>query len=932
MTMTTTARLLVSSAALAMALAATDAAAQTVPVQEGATTAEPSRTPPSGDTAAPLASDAPASDTAAGDEIVVTGIRQSLGSAQNIKRNADAIVDSLVAEDIGKFPDNNASEAIARITGVQVTRYADEANGVLIRGLPNVQTTVNGREIFTADGRSVAIQDFPAQAVSRVDVFKAVTAQNLEGGIAGLIDVGLRRPFDFKGFQLAGAARGVYNTESRKLDPIGSLLVSDRWQTGIGEIGALLNVSFTQTRYLNSVRYQGFQDNVPTAQVVLPASVGRNFTFPQDIGLFYGRGNRQRPSVNGSLQWQPADNLTIYADGLWQAYRNKNNNDFFGIPIQASTTGGTPPAVRNAVLTRDGTTLESFDMDLGIVNGPTKEGGRGRTDTFQGALGARWELDNVVFTTDLAYTRSIVDNTFFRFETQLASPLSIAVRLNADRSVDFVPSGVDFANPASYLMRGFYENRNRSTGDQWQWMGNMDLDTGSSLFPKFKFGLRYANRNASSVFGDRDARLAGLRDPISRVPGVSDGGIIEAGFHGDDVQRFRSWFAPDSNVLNDGLNDVRGYIRDALVRGNAAAGLRQAWSPERPALNPLNAFAAREQVFSGYTQLDYAFDIGIPVDGVIGTRMVITRNRLNGTNSLPVPGTSQTQLVPIASSTQYVDVLPNISAQLHFTDRLKLRLSRTEALTRPGFNQINPTLTIQQGTIGGNISFTGNGGNPDLQPIRSDNYDASLEYYFSRTGSVTVAGFYRKIEGFINSLPNRVTVAPFGEILVYRPTNSASGNIKGIEAAATTFFDFLPGALRGFGAQANFTYIDGEQIVPAAENFAGGRNTLPGVSKYSFNVIGLYELGPTSVRLAYNYRSANVDGFGAPGVFTTVYSDAVGRLDLSASYNLNDNITLTVDATNLLRTPFRSYVKDPRYPRDVRWEASLLSAGVRFRF
>ena len=909
--------------ASATALATTPAWAQEQPAPQGDAIVEPGNTPPSGTVQA-------APDPTAGAEIIVTGIRRSLGSAQNIKRNSDAIVDALVAEDIGKFPDNNASEAIARITGVQVTRYADEANGVLIRGLPNVQTTVQGREIFTADGRSVAIQDFPAQAVSRVDVFKAVTAQNLEGGIAGLIDVGLRRPFDFKGFQIAGAARGVYNTESRKLDPIGSLLVSDRWQTGIGEIGALLNVSFTQTRYLNSVRYQGFQDNVPAAQQVLPTSVGRDFTFPQDIGLFYGRGNRRRPSINGALQWQPADNLMIYADGLWQAYRNKTANDFFGIPIQSSTTGGNPPPIRNAVLTSDGTTLESFDIDLGIVNGPTKEFGRNRTDTYQGALGAKWETGDVVFTTDLAYTKSIVDNTFGQFQTQLAAPLSLAVRLNDNRSVNFVPSGVDFADPASFYVRGLLENRQRSTGDQWQWQGNLLLDTGSPLLPKFRFGLRYADRKASSTFGDRYASLGNLRDPITRVPSVADGGVIEAGFHGDDVQKFRSWYAPNAYQFNARINDVRAYVRDALVRAGDG-GAQPAWAPERPALNALNAFKAREQIFSGYAQLDYAFDIGIPVDGVIGTRMVITRNGLDGTNSLPLAG-GGTQLVPIASSTQYVDVLPNISAQLHFTDQLKLRLSRTEALTRPGFNQINPTLTIQQGTIGGNISYTGNGGNPDLQPIRSNNYDASLEYYFARTGSVSVAGFYREIEGFINSLPEVVNVQPFGGILVYRPSNSSSGTIKGIEAAATTFFDFLPGALRGLGLQANFTYIDGKQVVPAAANFAGGRNTLPGVSKYSFNVIGLYEMGPASVRLAYNYRSANVDGFGAPGVFTTVYSDAVGRLDLSASYNVNDNVTLTVDGTNLLRTPYHSYVKSPEYPRDVRWEASLLSAGVRFRF
>ncbi|MGN7998919.1 TonB-dependent receptor [Sphingomonas sp. 22176] len=863
------------------------------------------------------------------DEIVVTGLRQSLSSAQNIKRSSDAIVDALVAEDIGKFPDNNASEAIARITGVQVTRYADEANGVLIRGLPNVQTTVQGREIFTADGRSVAIQDFPAQALSRVEVYKATTADNLEGGIAGLIDVGLRRPFDFKGFQLAGAARGVYNTESRKLDPIGSLLISDRWQTGIGEIGALVNASFTQTRFLNSIRYQGFQDNVPANQQILPASVSRNITFPQDIGLFYGRGTRQRPSVNASLQWQPAPNLMIYADGMYQGYRNKIANDFFGISIQSSPNGA-PPTIRNAVLTKDGTTLDSFDVDLGIVNGPTKQAGRQKTDTYQGALGAKWEVGNAVFTTDLAYTKSIVDNTYYEFQTTLASPLSLAVKLNDQRGVNFAPSGVDFNNPASYYVRGLYENRNRAEGGQWQWQGNLALDTGSRLFPKFLFGLRYGDRSASSVYGDRYASLNSLRDPISVVPGVSDGRLIEAGFHGDAVQQFRSWFAPDPDILNDRINDVRGYVRQALVRSGADAGTEQAWSPERPALNPLNAFTAREQVFTSYAQVNYAFDIGIPVDGSIGSRVIVTRNKLNGTNQLPTA--TGTVLVPIDSSSQYVDILPNISAQLHFTDKLKLRLSRTQALSRPGFNQINPTLTVQQGTIGGNISYTGNGGNPNLQPIRSDNYDASLEYYFSRTGSVSLAGFYRKIDGFINSLPQVVNVQPFGDILVYRPSNAGSGTIKGIEVAGTTFFDFLSGTLRGLGAQANFTYIDGKQVVPSAANFVGGQQTLPGVSKYSFNVIGLYELGPTSVRLAYNYRSANVDSFGAPGVFTTVYSDAVGRLDLSASYNLNDRLTLTVDATNLLRTPYHSYVKDPRYPRDVRWEASLLSAGVRFRF
>ncbi len=162
---------------------------------------------------------------------------------------------------------------------MQVTRYADEANGVLIRGLPNVQTTVQGREILHRR-RSLGLDPgLPAQALSRVEVYKATTAENLEGGIAGLIDVGLRRPFDFKGFQIAGAARGVYNTESRKVDPIGSLLVSDRWQTGIGEIGALIQRLLHPDPLSQFDPLSGLQDNVPANQQILPASVGRNFTF-----------------------------------------------------------------------------------------------------------------------------------------------------------------------------------------------------------------------------------------------------------------------------------------------------------------------------------------------------------------------------------------------------------------------------------------------------------------------------------------------------------------------------------------------------------------------------------------------------------------------------------------------------------------------------
>jgi TonB-dependent receptor len=194
-------------------------------------------------------------DTGDGD-IIVTGLRRSLQSAQAVKRDSDGIVDAIVAEDIGKLPDTFASAALARVTGVQVTRGAGEAAGVQIRGLPDISTTYNGREIFTAEGRFVQIQDFPAGTVAALEVFKSGTANLIEGGIGGQVNVRGRRPFDFNGFELSGSLNGVNWENSGKLSWNGNILVSNRWDTGIGEIGVLVNASYVGIDFLDATREQ----------------------------------------------------------------------------------------------------------------------------------------------------------------------------------------------------------------------------------------------------------------------------------------------------------------------------------------------------------------------------------------------------------------------------------------------------------------------------------------------------------------------------------------------------------------------------------------------------------------------------------------------------------------------------------------------------
>ena len=237
-----------------------------------------------------------------GEEIIVTGFRESLRSAQGIKRNSRQIVDSIVAEDIGKLPDLSVSDNAARIPGIQVIRRGGEADAVLVRGLPDFSTTYNGREIFTAERREVALQDFPSANIAALDVFKTSTANLVEPGLAGQINVRSRRPFDFRGFEIAGSVWGLYTYQADEISPNGNLLVTNRWDVGDGgEIGALIGFSYTRLQFLDSTR-----ENTDFV-----AGGGPNGTRWPDIQrIFYGSGDRTRPSVNAALQYRPRGHLS----------------------------------------------------------------------------------------------------------------------------------------------------------------------------------------------------------------------------------------------------------------------------------------------------------------------------------------------------------------------------------------------------------------------------------------------------------------------------------------------------------------------------------------------------------------------------------------------------------------------------------------------
>ncbi|HEX8436059.1 TonB-dependent receptor [Archangium sp.] len=847
------------------------------------------------------------------EEIVVVGLQRSMQKAQTVKRDSDQIVDTVVAQDIGKLPDVTVSETAARIPGVQVDRARGEAQGqVLVRGLPDLTTTYNGREIFTAETRSVALADFPAGGIASLDVYKSTTADQLEGGLAGLIDVRSRRPLDFEGFEISGALRGTYANQSGRFDPNGNLLVTNRWKTGAGDIGALINVSYTRLNYLDSARW-----NTGFIGTGTSADTGEQFRFPDVVGIFYGAGQRERPSVNGSVQWRPQPGLEFYVDGLWQGYRDNVSDRILEMRLWGGGSRYTN------VKFRPGTTDQAQSLTVENAARPFMFQGATlrETDTYQLAVGGAYEVGPLRLTADVARTDSRFDMSLYSFDQELASSPTFDVNFDVPRGpggMEFSLQNFDLTDRANFRYLGFFDRSYVAAGDDWQARTDLDLNTGVSFIPKLEAGFRFTTRDAFQENGQRYGTPA-AGTPLSEIPVELH--EFRGGFRGSDIQGTRTWIVPTYDSIRSNVEQLRS------LQGFAPG------VPER-----LSVFDANEQTFSGYGQARYEFKVAdVRVDGVVGLRAVRTNTSLTTFPSLTTT---------LTDDWGYTDLLPNASARLRLIPGLQLRLSASKTRTRPSFEQLRPAILdapppcLADPNAPRSCQVTGRGGNPDLKPVRSNNYDATLEYYFLQTGMASLAVFRRDFNGFITNVDvtrDDPVYGP-GRVRVNIPVNG-DGSIQGFEASLGSFFDFLPGWASGFGVYGNVTYLDDKQYFPEGiELQQGEAGRIPGVSRWSYNLVAMYEREKFSARLAFNQRSPWITSYvqdpqGAG--FTGEFVERVSRLDFSGSYSPWEKVSFTLDASNILGNPFRNFRRftpeGATYPRDVRYEESIYSLGVRVR-
>ena len=805
-------------------------------------------------------------------EVVVTGIRQSMESALHIKEFSDTIEDSIVATDIGKLPDVTAIDAIQRIPGIQISRQLGEGGGTVtiggsavmsgyeIRGLPQAETTLNGREVFSAQGsRVLDLADIPSALLAGIDVYKDPTADQIAGGIAGTVDLRTHKPFDFNGLELEGSAEEQYGDLIGQAKPAFTGLASDTWDTGMGKLGALLTLSYQDRSYRED---SATNNAVATSTTAVP---GETITYPNGTYNTMFAGDRRRTGVDGVLQWQPADDFQTYVEASSEDFVWAQNQYTF-------TTSGNAKGIDAVTLFPGTTDAQSITWS----NASTSTVGAWRTVedvNRQFSLHAKWTPAPWILDGDLSYTKATE-----RLNNPAVGLVGVSPTLTQINSIAGVPQSLvsgfdmlDFAqyNGSSYL----YDTEQHFRGGETAARLDATYALPSGFVNSVQAGVRWADRKDSfhqwSDFGAIKAATIQANPqwfgevPLSPFFSATESNAVE----------------PQYLVFNPGL------LHYDLLGVDQTFGVA-------PALdNGSQDYSFDERNYAGYFRVNFGTDWAIPMTGNIGVRLVRHEDFMTG--ALLTSGVA----TPHSYSSGETDPLPSLNLTFKLTRDLLLRLGASKVISYPDFSQIRPSISLlpAQGTA--------TGGNPNLKPTKASQYDASLEWYFAQGSALTADVFYKKLTDFIlqETAQNAFTVGG----VTYNLTGAVDGGdgtIKGVEVGYQQFYRNLPGVLSGLGTEVNYTYISA--AAPTA--VVGQSTTLPGLSKNSFNVIGIYERGPVSFRLAYNWRSqfytTIYNGANAQLAANPIYTKGYGWMDASLEYNVNQWLSVYAQGTNLLRT------------------------------
>jgi TonB-dependent receptor len=873
------------------------------------------------------------------EEIIVTGFRESLAKALDLKKAEVGAVDAIVAEDIADFPDLNLAESIQRVPGVSIARDAGEGRQISVRGLGPQFTRVriNGMEAMSANGgtdaaggtnrdRSFDFNTFASELFNSIVVRKSSSAEIEEGSLGATVDLRSARPFDYDGFTLVTGAQASYNDIQEDIDPRGAFLISDTFADG--RFGALLSIAYTERKLLDegssTVRWQ---NGLPNTATGAPGTNGFGSVAPGYTGPALGALNaafrpriprydiyqheQERLGITGSLQWQATDVTQVSFDAMYAKFDAKRNEIFLEAPVFSSggAAGINGVQVRDAVIDNTNTLVYGLFDNVDIRSEQrydeletefthlTLDAEHSFSDTLRvkGLVGySEAQHDNPIQTT-LLFDRLDVDGYSYDFRGDDRLPLITYGNANVADPNAWTLTQIRLRPQAS-------ENTFKTASFDVAWDLN-DLVTlkAGPQYKKFEFetqSLIRSNGNTTSLEGTiptnvRNTPIASYSQ-LARLSGnldVPNGTPL-------------SWIVPniDAAAAMFGLYDRSLF---PLAIG--------------PALG--NNYQIEEEDLGGYVQADLNTEVlGRSLRANVGIRYVETTQTSSGftfSNGSPL-------LTSVERT--YDDTLPSLNVSYELTDELIVRASAAKVMVRPngsgtvlGLGVLAPGAAVQ--IQGANKTVTA--GNPNLDPYRAKAYDLGVEWYFAEDSLISAAVFYKDITSFVQlirstgdfqtntlGLPNSVAIAACGTAIPDQatclsnwqftlPTNTDGGDLTGFEISYQQPFSFLPGFWSNFGLLLNYTGVESEIDYLDQTGAVVVRTDLTGLSKSAYNATLYWENEVVSARVSAAYRDeflTTVPGRNGNNVEGT--AETLG-IDASTKWSVTPNLDLTLEALNL---------------------------------
>ncbi|REL30667.1 TonB-dependent receptor [Thalassotalea euphylliae] len=868
--------------------------------------------------------------------ITVTGMLSSLKSSMLDKKESDVVSDGIAAEDLGKFPDLNVAESLQRITGVSIDRSGGEGQQVTVRGFgPQFNTVlVNGRQIATdSAGREFNFDIIAADQITGADIFKTSTSTLQEGGIGGTINVSTARPFDYDGLQVVGSLKGMYESLSEETSPSASFLVSNTFNDDT--MGVLLAVTHSERDVqINRIETAGWRGG----QTISNSRDGVLFTnayIPRNWDQIVDQQERTRTNASLVFQYAPSDEVTITLDGFVSKFEVESQ-------VTDLASWFEPDRVGSATIDPETGTLTQFTQDVGLF----VSSGNPATDFVSHTRNSR-DVSNDGFGLNVEW--AINDQLEATFDLSTSSAENDRAGRDRFNVVGIINSyqfdgtgGIPtvthdgFVNgsllPAE-LARLHYNEKGNQFSDEdeiTELKADFVYEADGDVFEKARFGIYRQEREKKSfqIFGNQ-CQFCGYGTPAPL-----------------DVIDFRPFTA--ENYFSGLIDTFYTYDGDAYVDYLADQGF-----PIEPTLQN-NRYTVNEDITSLYADFTFGFDLDdMPVTINVGARYSTTDVEAEAVQSdivNVVPTSDQTLFAnvfgparDISESGSYSNLLPSLNIKLELQDDMVLRFAAYDSLTRPTLSQLSPATTFNEPR---RQNLTAQGGNESLKPFTSENWDISYEWYYGDASLFSFAFFHKEVDDFIITRTGTETfdmtgrTAPdfacegelcsdaeelFGAQEVYsvtRPQNSEEITVTGYEVALTHIFE------NGFGFTANATIVDSDTELGEDQSTAFA---LEGLGD-SQNLIVFYEADNWQARVAFNNREGFLrlvdNGFNGEPVNT----DTFGQWDISASYDINENVSVFFEGINITEEELVQTGRFANQVYNIEDNGSRYAVGVRAKF